>query len=686
MTLLDNFNELFRDYYREDIAKLAQSYPKDRQSLYVEAKDVWRYDSALLEDWKNEPAKIRETAEEALPHVDIPIDIDLEGAHVRLTDSNDYLDRLGVGELYAEHETNLIAVRGRVGQVTGARTKLTVAAFECQRCGTITRMPQPDTDFQEPHECQGCERQGPFHVNFNQSERINQQKLKLEEPPHEQTNGSGQEILVYCHNDLIHEGGENGLVDTAGETVTIIGEYLPDETDLQGRGNVTPTYDCYFKAHSIVFDDDRTDEIDVDKHRDEVNQYASRADAIDVFRESIDPGLTITDKWDMATLMATGYAFGAPRIDPEDGDMVRGDLHMLFVSDPGMRKSVFADKLAELLPNSEIRQATGMSSDVGLTAAAQQDEFGDGGWSLSPGALPRANGGHLIIDEIDKGPGLGGIHDALEGSQELKIDKAGIQATLATRVGFMALGNPTEGRFDPYEPIAEQIDLDPALMSRFDLIVTMSDEADRDMDTEIATGVLDSVDESARLEYGDMETSEAEAVTPEVPREVMKAWVKIAREEINPLLSEDAKNVLRDYYVDTRQLNDEESDKPPATARTLLGGIRLSMAFARAELSEEVTERHAELAKEVSKAVVAQNFDPESGEWDADRTTETPSSQQERVEAIEMCLRSDGKLTLDEIADRTGISERKIEHRLEKLRNRNPAPVVRNGDEYRWIA
>jgi len=504
--LIETFTALYRNYYKDQLAALAQGYPKDKQSLYIEAKDLYRKSPDLLDDYVTYPDELRDYAEEALELVELPVDQSLAGANVRLVDTHSYLDRHTVGSLYEEHETNLVALRGRIGQVTGALTKLETAAFECQRCGTTVHVSQSDTGFQEPHECQACERQGPFNINFKQSEKVNQRKLKLEQPPHEQQNGSGQEITVYVFNDLIHDGGANGLPDKAGEMVTVIGEYLPDETDLDGRGNVRPTYDCYFKAHSFIFDDDDTEEIDVEEYRDDVEQYASQENAIELFKQSIDPGLTITPKWDIATEMATAYLFGAPRIDPDEGDMIRGDIHMLFVSDPGMRKSVFAKQVGKISPQAELRQATGMASDVGLTSAAQQDDFGDGNWTLKPGALPRANGGHLILDEIDKGPGLGGIHDALEGSQELKVDKAGIQATLATRVGFMALGNPTDGRFDPHQTIPDQIDLDPALMSRFDLIVTMEDKPDESQDDEIAGGILDSVDESARMEYGNLDT------------------------------------------------------------------------------------------------------------------------------------------------------------------------------------
>jgi len=400
-----------------------------------------------------------------------------------------------------------------------------------------------------------------------------------------------------------------------------------------------------------------------------VHEWANRDDAIETFNQNIDPSLVVTDGWDGALEMATAWLFGAPRVDPENGDTIRGDLHMLFVSDPGMNKSDFAAKLADLSPKALQKDSEGMSSEVALTAAATRDGFGDDSWSIEPGAGPKANGGHLILDEIDKGPDgfLNGMHSPLEGDQTLNVEKAGQEATLATRFGFLALGNPTDGRFDPYEPIADQVDLHAALMSRFDLICTMTDEPDKSADREIATGVLDSIDESARLDHGDLDISEAESVAGKVPRDVMKAWVQLAREEIKPMMTEAAKQALAEYYVDTRGLNDDEDNTPPVTARTLAAGWRIAAAYARVELSDTIDKHHAERAIDTSKRIVKNNLDPETGTWDANRTTEAPSSQEERMTAIKNAVSHDA-LTTEEIVDKTGVSESNVSHAIEKLK------------------
>ncbi|TKX76263.1 hypothetical protein EXE53_32825, partial [Halorubrum sp. SD626R] len=144
---------------------------------------------------------------------------------------------------------------------------------------------------------------------------------------------------------------------------------------------------------------------------------------------------------------SVAWLFNAYRIDNDLGSY-RGDLHFGLIGDPGRGKSTILSRLNEIAPKSEFRSGTGLSK-IGLTAAAVQEEFaGTTEWTLSPGILPRANGGHCIIDEVDDvvDEKTKSMHDALEGDQMVKVDKAGITADLPTRTALLASGNPVHGR------------------------------------------------------------------------------------------------------------------------------------------------------------------------------------------------------------------------------------------------
>jgi replicative DNA helicase Mcm len=178
--LVERFQTFYRTYYRDDIGQLAQGYPSERRSLYLDWEDLYQFDADLADDVIEQPEQVREYAQEALRLYDLPVDVDLGGAHVRVVGLDTVTD---IRDIRSEHVNQLVSVTGIVRKATSVRPKMEEAAFECQRCGTLTRIPQTGTDFTEPHECEGCERQGPFSLNTDQSEFVDAQKLRVQESP-----------------------------------------------------------------------------------------------------------------------------------------------------------------------------------------------------------------------------------------------------------------------------------------------------------------------------------------------------------------------------------------------------------------------------------------------------------------------------------------------------------------------
>jgi replicative DNA helicase Mcm len=75
--------------------------------------------------------------------------------------------------------------------------------------------------------------------------------------------------------------------------------------------------------------------------------------------------------------------------------------------------------------------------------------------------------------------------------QSVTISKANIQATLRSETSVLAAGNPKLGRFDPIVPIPQQINISPALLSRFDIIFILRDLPNKAQDEAIASHVLE---------------------------------------------------------------------------------------------------------------------------------------------------------------------------------------------------
>lgn len=70
--------------------------------------------------------------------------------------------------------------------------------------------------------------------------------------------------------------------------------------------------------------------------------------------------------------------------------------------------------------------------------------------------------------------------------QTVSIAKAGITTSLNARASILAAANPLYGRYNRRESAQKNINLPAALLSRFDLIFILLDEADLNRDKQLA--------------------------------------------------------------------------------------------------------------------------------------------------------------------------------------------------------
>ncbi|MCG1002890.1 minichromosome maintenance protein MCM [Halobacterium noricense] len=644
---------------------------RDIDALEVDYDDLWAYDPDLAEDWLEHPAKIRDAAEEAVENHPAAGAISWS-PNVHLTNLPDEEQR-EIGNFDAEHDHGTVRrIQGQLTKKTQVRPLFKTGVFECQRCGAVTEVPQGKQAFQEPHQCKSCERQGPFKLDAAASDKVNHQLVRVQMPPEKAAGGTGEHLDVQLEDEVV-ESAEVGDRVSVSARLSI----GPPSDDSDG-----PLGEWRAEAEHLERQETDWEDIEVGEYEDEIKAIAESENPHEQIVGSLMPSHEGDE--DIKLALALQMFSGVPKELP-DGSRTRGDSHILLVGDPGTNKSGLVEYVTDIVPRG-VYTSGKSASGAGLTAAAVRDEFGGGGWSIEGGAVVRAHKGVAGIDEFDKmeDDDRSSLFEALS-KQQISVAKAGISATLPARTRVLAAANPSQGRFDPYAPISEQIDLDPAMVSRFDLIFIVTDEPDREDDAAIVNAMNEAAQVGAKLERDDtVSAEEREAVEPVIDEEVLKAYVAYARQNAIPVLTDEALERVEEFYVELRSQGVDEDDPVPVTARKVEAIHRLAEASARIRLSDDATVEDVERAISLVRSCLEDiGIDPETGDYDADMVeTGQTTSQRKRMETVKSVIQSledefkrgapieEVVLTCEEAQD---LSQSKVEQTIEKLKREGQA-------------
>lgn len=621
--LVDDLQSFLRKYYDEAVHTLAQHYPSEQRSLTVDWMDLYQFDPDVAEDFVADPGQMQQYLDEALQTYDLPAEVGLSKATVRVTDVPD-THTYDVGSYRSDNIGQYLGIYGQVSKKSQVKPQPIELVFECQRCGTENTIPQAGDGVQEPHECQGCERQGPFRPNYDRSEFQDFQLVRVQQPPEQTKGGQGASVDVRLTGDLV------GSVDP-GDRVNFNGIMSLEEPE---SGDLA--FDPYISGRSVTIEETDFDEIDVSEHEEEIIAIANgeHGDPYDLLVESIAPKIEGMNEIKEAIAL---QLFGGVRVEYPDGSVDRGDSHILLLGDPGTAKSSLLRAVEEIAPRSTYASGKGASA-AGMTAAAVPDNFGDKKWSLEAGALVLADKGVACVDEIDKidDDARSSLHDALE-SQRVTVNKAGINAELPAQTSLLAAGNPKHGRFEEFEAISEQIELGPTLLSRFDLMFMLNDQPDEERDREIIEGIVDG--RNSAIEYTadphSVDDDTLANIQPAIDRDTLRAYIAYAKQHVTPRIKDsEVEQYLIDSYTQLRLANGEDEDAPvPVTFRKLEGIMRLAEASARVRLSNEVEKADVERAQRlIGRSMQDVGYDPDEGTFDADVVeTGTSKAQRDRI-------------------------------------------------------
>ncbi|AKB45035.1 minichromosome maintenance protein MCM [Methanosarcina vacuolata] len=677
----EKLKRFFKDYYWNEILQLANEYP-DQRSLSVDFTDIEKFDRELSKEFLDHPEELIKAAEVALKEIDLPVEKSLEEAHVRVIRIP---NRIPIRELRSKHLARFIAIEGMIRKATEVRPRITKAAFECLRCGYITFVDQNSFRFEEPFAgCEGesCGKKGPFKIRIEESTFIDAQKLQIQESPENLKGGSQpQSLEVDSEDDL------TGNV-TPGDRVIINGILKSRQRTL--KDGKSTFYDLVLEANSIEQLDKDYDELEITtEDEEEILELSRDPEIYGKIVSSVAP--SIYGYEDIKEALALQLFSGVVKNLP-DGSRIRGDIHIMLVGDPGIAKSQLLRYVVKLSPRGVFTSGRSASAS-GLTAAAVKDDLNDGRWTIEGGALVMADMGIAAVDEMDKmkTEDKSALHEAME-QQTISIAKAGIIATLKSRCALLGAANPKYGRFDRYEGLAEQINMPPALLSRFDLIFVLLDTPDHTLDTKIANHILQSHYAGELFEQRenlpgspiteDIVEAEMEVIEPVIQPEIMRKYVAYSRKNVFPVMEEDARAHLINFYTDLRKTGESKNTPVPVTARQLEALVRLSEASARIRLSNTVTLEDAKRTiKIVMNCLKNVGVDPETGALDADiLASGTSMSQRNKIKILRDIIKKvsekhpGAKAPLEEVyaiaENEHGINRVHAEENIKKMKQR----------------
>lgn len=676
------WTSLIQDYFSEAVHNLAQTWPDD-QSLDISYRIIEGFDTEFANDIVKNPDLHFHAANQALRQFLIDAGGSTIYPFVRIIHLPSDQVRT-VSQLRADDIGQMLALDSVVTKISGVRPRIYSAVFECMACNHTMALNQPnEQELIEPVECEqitgGCgrpKRQTRFVLNHNESILINSQFIELQELP-EQMKGGIQPERIICIGEHDLAGKLN-----PGDRVKANG-VLFIRSQRKG-GKDTPVFDIFLRIQSLERQNIPLEEINITEDEElEIKELARRPDIYDLFTNSIAPSIFGMNHIKESLML---QLFGGVARLNEDGTRNRGDIHILLMGDPGVAKSQLLSYMSKLSPRGRFTSGQSASA-AGLTAAAVQDPTADGRWTLEAGALVLADLGLAAIDEFDKmnEGDRSSMHEAME-QQRISISKAGINASLRTRCAILAAANPKKGKFEPVSeiPFTSQINLSPPLVSRFDVIWLLTDDPDENKDAKIANHIIKNrlrgVSELLVNEGSATDPSKSSAELKKsaddiemLPRELIRKFIAHAKRTVHPNLTDEARDTIVKFYIETRKKGGNSADSVSITARSLEALARLAEASARIRLSQEATLEDAERAIKITRlwryALMGEDFD-ETSTYAGKKGT--VRNKERTIRDIVSTLQNDGDGVVNSIdvyneAEKVGIDRNNAETIIEKL-------------------
>lgn len=488
-----------------------------------------------------------------------------------------YTVQKGLRDINAEVIDKLIGVSGMVVRSSEVKPLAKKIGYRCLNCDAINEAQLKGLSLRKPTKCINCSEK-ELEMDPENSIFTDFQLVRLQELPEDLPAGQlPHYVEVTVMDDLVDRCRPGDRVLLTG-TVRIEHEQIAPQAktnlfrlrmegnNIEYLGGLAGTKDTRTLERMAISGEDEK----------QIFAIAGKPDAYDKLIASFAPHIYGHEIIKEAILL---LIVGSVTKKLDDGSTRRGDINIFLVGDPGTAKSEMLKYAAKIAPRGLYTSGRGTTA-AGLTAAVIRDKSGI--MMLEAGAVVLGDQGLVCIDEFDKikPEDRSSLHEVME-QQTCSVAKGGIVATLNARTSILSAANPMYGKYDVFKNITENVNLPIPLLTRFDLIYVIRDTPEREKDSRIAGHILEI--------HRDVE----HAAQPAIEMDLFRKYLAYAK-QIEPKLTIEVINALRDYYMKMRNVDSE--GMITVTPRQLEGLIRLATARARLLLQDNVKIEDAERA------------------------------------------------------------------------------------------